>query len=157
MAWSNSKIFAAFVKDALDRTNNHDIDTNTIKAALYNNTPTPDNTVTAANSAYAAGQWITGNEVSHASHWAVGGQAITSLTVAAASTTVTFDGADTPSIDSATTLANVYGVLVYNDTLASPVADPGICYNYFGGVQSITSGSFTVVWNAAGICAISVA
>lgn len=157
MSWSNSKIFASFVKDVMDRTNAHDLDTDTIKAALYNNTPTPDNTVSAANSAYGAGQWVSGNEVSHVAHWAVGGQAITTKAVTATTTTIKFDGDDTPSIDSATTLANVYGCLVWNDTVATPVDGPGICYNYFGGVQSVTVGSFTIVWNASGIFTISVA
>ena len=157
MSWSNSKIFATFVKDAMDRTNPFDIDTDTVKAALYNNTGTPDNTVTAANSAYAVGQWVVGNEVSHVGNWAVGGIAITTKAVTVSTTTIKFDGDDTPSSTSAATLANVYGCLVYDDTLTTPVADQGICYNYFGGVQSVTVGSFTIVWNAAGIFTISVA
>lgn len=157
MAWSNSKIFAAFVKDVMDRTSTFDIDTDTVKAALYNNTGTPDNTVSSANSAYNAGQWVTGNEVSNSTNWTAGGIAITTKAVTASTTTIKFDGDDTPSATSTATLANVYGCLVYDDTLTTPVADPGICYNYFGGVQSVTSGSFTIVWNASGIFTISVA
>lgn len=157
MAWSNSKIFARYVKDNMDRTSAFDLDTDTIKAALYNNTTAPDNTVASASSAYNTGVWVVANEVSHVAHWAVAGQALSSVTVATSSTTITFDAADTASVDSATTLAAVFGCLVYDDSLTTPVADQGVCYNYFGGTQSVTSGSFTIVWNASGIMSISVA
>lgn len=156
MAWTNSKVFAAFIGDALDRTNTHDLDTDTPKVALYNNSITPDNTVTAANSAYNAGQWANTNEVSEAGQWAAGGVALSGHDITVATTTITFDASNTAS-GSAATLANVYGCLVHNDTLTSPVADPGICYNYFGGANSVTSGTLTVVWNASGIFTISVA
>jgi len=153
MAWANSKVFAVTVKDSLGANiTSFDIESNTFKAALYNNTTAPDNTVTAANTAYAVGQWVTGNEVSQAGQWAVGGVALASVTWALASATVTFDAADTAS-GAAATLANVYGALVYDDTVTTPVADQGLCYNYFGGVNSVTSGTLTVVWNASGIAA----
>ena len=56
---------------------------------------------------------------------------------------------------STTTLTAVFGCLVYDDTLTTPVADPGLSYNYFGGTNSVTSGTFTVVWNASGIFAFA--
>jgi len=157
MAWTNSKIFAVFVSNALDRTANFSLTADTVKAALYNNTPTPSNTVGAASAAYSADQWVTGNEQYQASHWTQGGIAITAKSTGFASTTISFTGANCASLDSATTLANVYGCLVYDDTLATPVAKQALCYNYFGGVQSVTSGSFTIVWNGSGIFTISVA
>lgn len=157
MAWTNSKIFAAFISNALDRTNVFSVTADTIKAALYNNTGTPDNTVAASGTAYSAAQWVTGNEVFQAAHWTQGGIAITAKSAAFATTTITYSGANCASLDSATTLANVYGTLVYDDTLTTPVAKQGMSYNYFGGVQSVTSGSFTIVWNGSGIFTISVA
>jgi hypothetical protein len=30
-----------------------------------------------------------------------------------------------------------------------------VCYNYFGGVNSVTDGTFTIVWNASGIFTIT--
>ena len=45
-------------------------------------------------------------------------------------------------------LAAVYGCLVYDDTL-TPKA--GVCYNYFGGTNSVTNGTFTIVWHANGV------
>ena len=47
----------------------------------------------------------------------------------------------------AVTRANVYGCLVYDSTVSSY----GLCYLYFGGVNSVTDGTFTVVFNASGI------
>jgi hypothetical protein len=128
-----------------------DLDSDTFKVALYNNTPTPDNDVTSANSAYNVGQWVTANEVFQAGQWAQGGVALTSPTVNTGTADVVFwDAADTAS-GSAATLANVFGCLVYDDTLTTPVADQGVCYNYFGGTNSVTNGTLTVVWHANGI------
>jgi hypothetical protein len=150
MAWTNSKIFRAFLADVLDNTTAMDLGADSIKVALYNNTPVPDNDVSAALSAYnaASSQWVTANEVSEAGQWAAGGVALTSQTVnAGTADKVFFDAADTAS-GSAADLANVYGCLVYDDTIATPVADQGICYNYFGGANSVVNGTFTVIWNA---------
>jgi hypothetical protein len=157
MAWSNSKIFEQAVLAFLDRTANIDMDADTFKAALYNNTTTPSNTVSAANSAYAVDQWVVANEVDNSTEWDAGGEPITADDVTTSSAVITYDGADTPSGGSSATLADVYGCLVYDDTLTTPVADQGICYNYFGGVNSVTNGTFTIQWNASGIFNISVA
>lgn len=152
MAWSNSKIFRPFLGDVLENAAAFDLGADSIKVALYDNDITPDNDVTAANSAYNVGQWVTtGNEVFEAGQWAQAGVALTSQTVDVATADVVFfDAADTAS-GSAADLANVYGCLVYDDTLTTPVADQGICYNYFGGANSVVNGTFTVVWSANGI------
>lgn len=155
MAWSNSKIFRPFVADVLGNVAAFDLDADTIKAALYNNTPTPSQDVTSANSAYNVGAWAVANELSDASEWTATGVALTSKTVdSGTAATVFFDAADTASGASAT-LANVHGCLVYDDTLTTPVADQGICYNYFGGAQSVTDGTFTIIWHANGIFRLS--
>src|SRR5688572_30136672 len=155
MAWSNSKIFMATIEDILENTTEIDLNSNTFKAALYDNDITPSQTVTSANTAYNAGQWATsGNEVADGAEWAAGGVALSSVTSGFSSNVYTFDAADTASGSSAT-LAAVFGCLVYSDTIATPVADQGICYNYFGGSNSVTNGTFTVVWNASGIFALT--
>lgn len=148
MAWSNSKVFGALLEDALARTAAFDLNSDTFKAALFDNTPTPDNTVSAANSALGAGQWASGQQSNGG--WSSGGLALTSVTWSRSGATTTWDAADLANATAAT-LSNVYGCLVYDDTLASPVADQGVCYNYFGGAASVTSGTFTIVWNASGI------
>lgn len=152
MAWSNSKIFRQFLADALGNTAALDLDSDTITVALYNNTGTPDQNVTAANSAYNAGQWVTANEVSSAGQWAAGGVNLASKVIDVSTNgVVMFDAADTASGATAT-LSAVFGCLVYENTLTTPVADQGICFNYFGGSQSVTSGTFTVQWSSNGIC-----
>lgn len=150
MAWTNSKIFRQYLADVLENTTAMDWVTDaSVKCALYDTDVTPDNDVSAANSAYNVGQWVTtGNEVSDGAEWAVGGVAIASRTLSVGTADVVLlDGADTASGTSAT-LAAVFGCLVYDDTIATPVADQGFCYNYFGGTQSVTDGTFTVVWHA---------
>lgn len=153
MAWSNSKIFSSFVTDSLNRTNAFDLNADTFKASLHNNSITPDQTVASASTAYNAGQWTTTNELSNGG-WAAGGVALTSVTSTFSSNVYTFDAADTAN-GSAATLTAVFGCLVYDDTLASVVNDQGVCFNYFGGTNSVTSGTFTIVWNASGIFALT--
>ena len=148
MAWSVSKIFLAFVEDCLENTSANDLDTDTHKAALYDNDITPDQTVATANTIYNAGQWTAaGNEVSDGTEWDAGGEPLTGVSSSFTSNVYTFDATNTPSGGSSATLANVYGCLVYDDT----TADHGICYNYFGGTNSVTDGTFTIIWHASGI------
>lgn len=152
MAWTNSKIFRPYLADVIDNTTAIDLGTDNFKVALYDNDITPDNDVTAANSAYNVGQWvITGNEVSEAGQWDAGGVALAGKTVNSASADIVFwDATDTAS-GTAADLANVFGCLVYDESLATPVDNQGVCYNYFGGGNSVVNGTFTVVWNANGI------
>lgn len=152
MAWSASKIFRAMLADVLGNVAAFDLDADTLKAALYDNDITPDANVTSANSAYNAGQWSSaGNEVFQAIQWPQGGVALAGQTLNSATSDVVFLDANDTASGSAATLANIYGCLVYDDTLAAPVADQGICYNYFGGTNSVVNGTFTVAWHANGI------
>lgn len=151
MAWTNSKVFRPFLADVLGNVAQFDLDADVFKVALYNNTITPDNDVTSALSAYNTGQWITAQEVSQAVQWPAGGVALSGVSLNSGTADVVFfDAADTAS-GSAATLANVFGCLVYDDTLAAPVSKQGVCYNYFGGTNAVTNGTLTVVWHANGI------
>ena len=152
MAWSASKIFIATLEDILENRTAVDLDGDTFKVALYNNSITPDQTVASANTAYNAGQWASANEVTESGQWAAGGVALASVTSAFSSNVYTFDATDTAS-GAAADLASVYGCEVYSDTITTPVADQGLCYNYFGGSNSVVNGTFTVVWNVSGILA----
>jgi hypothetical protein len=154
MAWSNSKIFSAFITDSLNNTAALDLNSDTIEAALFDNSITPSQTVTSANTAYGAGVWASGG-VGDTPSWPALGRPLASIASGFASNVFTFDAADTVSADATTDLANVYGCLVYDHTLVAPVADQGICFNYFGGANSVVSGTFTVVWNASGILALT--
>lgn len=151
MAWSNSKIFMALIEDVLENVTAMDLDGDTHHAALYDNDITPDQTVTSANTAYNAGQWASaGNEVFEAGPWPQGGVALSGVTSSRTSNVYTFDASDTAS-GSGADLANVFGCLVYDNTIASPVADQGISFNYFGGSNSVVNGTFTIVWHTNGI------
>ena len=98
--------------------------------------------------------WASGG-VSDASGWPAAGRTLGSVTSTFSSNVYTFDAADTVSADTTTDLTNVYGCLIYDDTITTPVADQGICYNYFGGANTVTNGQFTVVWNVSGIFALT--
>jgi hypothetical protein len=152
MAWSASKIFMALIEDLMENTTEMDLNSDSIKIALYDNDITPDQTVTSANTAYDAGQWTaSGNEVADGAEWAAGGQALDSVTSTRSSNVYTFDAADETSAGTSATLAAFFGLLVYDDT----VSDNGICYNYFGGTNTVTDGTLTVIFNASGIFTIT--
>jgi hypothetical protein len=153
MAWSASGVFVATLEAVLENSQAIDLDLDAIKIALYDNDITPDKTATLANTAYNAGQWTaSGNEVADGSEWPATGQALGSITSGISSNVYTFDAADEVSDGTSATLANVYGCLVYDDA----VSDYGICYLYFGGVNSVTDGTFTVAFNASGIFTVTV-
>lgn len=138
--------------DALGNVAAFDLDADAIKVALYDNDITPDSNVTAANSAYNAGQWTSAlNEVFEAITWPQGGVVLGGQTLNSATNDVVFLDANDTASGAGANLANVFGCLVYDDTLAAPVVDQGICYNYFGGSNSVVNGTLTVVWNANGI------
>lgn len=151
MAWSASSVFVAYVHDSLTRTAAFSPTSDTVNAALFNNTTAPDNTVAAASSAYNTGVWVTANEQSNGG-WSAGGLALGTKAMANSSNVCAFSAANTANVSSAT-LANCYGALVYDATLSTPVSKQGICFNYFGGANSVTAGTFTIVWNAGGIFA----
>ena len=155
MAWSDSRVFVATLEDALESTITYNIEGDTFKAALYDNTITPDATVASAATARGGGVWTTA-EVFDTTNWDQFGEPLTSTTSTFSGTVYTFDAANTPQGGASCTLGSVFGCLVYNDTITTPVADQGICFNYFGGEQSVTGGTFTIVWHGSGIFTISV-
>src|SRR3990167_2376738 len=157
MSWTASKIFSAFVTDALNDTAAMNVDADNIKAALYNDAITPSQTVTSVNAAYGGGVWTAGSapNIQDATGWPFVGRQLLSVTSTFASNVYTYDAADTVSANDTTTIVSAYGTLVYNDTITTPVADQALSYHYFGGAQAVTSGRFTVVWNTSGICALT--
>lgn len=129
----------------------------TVKVALFNNTTTPDNTAARTSTGFNTGQWTTTNEVTDATNWVSGGRALASKTTAVATNVFTFDAADLAGGGNVT-ITNAYGCFVYDDTITvgtGGIADQGICYNAFGSAQSVTAGTFTIVWNASGIFTVT--
>jgi hypothetical protein len=151
MAWSNSKIFSSFITDALNGTAAYDLNSDTLTAAIFDNTITPSQTVASASAAYGAGVWASG-EASNGG-WSAGGLNLASVTSGFSSNVYTLDAADLANGSAATTTA--YGTLVYDNTLTTPVADQAVSFNYFGGAASVTAGTLTIVWNASGILALT--
>jgi len=154
MAWTNSKIFREWMKQAyqVSGTGYTGLDSDTVKAALFNNTVTPDQDAAVGSTGYNTGTWTTGNEVTDATNWVAGGRALASkvfdTTVAV---TFFFDAADLAG-GGTVTLTATHGCLVYDDTItAGTVADQGVSYHYFGGAQQVTAGTFTIIWHANGL------
>lgn len=134
----------------------------TIKAALFDNDITPDKDAQLTHTGYNASgsQWVaSGNEVTSSTDWPAGGIALTSKTLTDQGSGIfQFDAADTTHSNTVT-LASVHGCLVYDDTITvgtGGIADQGISYHWFGGAQSVTSGTFTIVWHASGLFRITV-
>jgi hypothetical protein len=137
-------------------TNYVSLTADTVKAALFNNTGTPDRTVAASSSGYNTGQWVTANEVTGSSQWVAGGVALSSAAINAASGVVTYSASNITGT-ATVTMSGIYGVLVYDSTITGgTVAKQGICFNYFGGAQQVTSGTFSINWNASGIFTFTV-
>lgn len=151
MAWNNSKVFRSFLAERMRNGNAADLDGGSFKAALFNNAITPDQNATAALSTYnaATSQWVTANEVidsTGGTDWPAGGRPLGSLVINDGSAGVVFwDAADVVSGTTAD-LANATGTLVYESALGI-----GVCYNYFGGANSVVNGTFTIIWAANGI------
>jgi len=132
--------------------------TDTINVALFNNTTSPDASAAVGSTGFNTGQWVTANEVTDATNWVSGGRALASKTyssLAAGSQTtagsVNFDAADLAG-GGTLTITNAYGCLVYDNSItAGTVAKQGLCFNYFGGAQTVTGGTFTIVWDATGV------
>jgi hypothetical protein len=152
MAWADSHVFRPYIADIMGNTTAMDLNTDaSFKVALYNNSITPDRNATSANSAYNVSAWATAQEVSQTVTWPAGGVALASISLDSSVSGVVFwDAADTAS-GAAATLTGFFGCLVYDDTITTPVADQGVCFNYFGGSQTVTGGVATIVWNANGI------
>jgi hypothetical protein len=162
---ASSKIFSAFMHDSVNRTGTASLSSATVKAALYNDSITPNQLVTAANSSYAAGVWTGGSSpnvvdtgTGAPAGWPYVGRPLawgsaTKLTTFA-DATLKYDADDTVSA-SATTTVTTYGCLVYDDA-STVTADQAFCYISFGGgAQTVTLGTFTIVWNSSGVLSIA--
>ena len=105
----------------------------TFNLALYTSSATLNKSTTA---------YTTSNEVSGSGYTAKG-NALTSVTPVADSTTAVCDFADT-SFTSASFTAR--GCMIFND---SATGDPAVCVIDFGSDKTVTSGTFTIQFPAA--------
>jgi hypothetical protein len=114
-----------------------------VKMALIKVSPT--GTYGAASTSYAN---ITGNsdEVASGGGYTTGGNALTNNGVATSGTTAFADFADT-SWTSATFSATAS--MIYNNAQNGPTVTPSISTHDFGGTQTVTAGTFTIVFPTA--------
>lgn len=154
MAWTNSKVFREWLIQAYSAsgTGYTGLDSDTVNVALFNNTVTPDQDAVVGSTGFNTGTWTTGNEVIDATNWVSGGRPLAGKAVTApAAATVMFDATDLAGGGNVT-ITNAFGCLVYDNTItAGTVNKQGVSYHFFGGAQSVTAGTFTVIWHANGI------
>lgn len=125
-----------------------DLNSDTIKVALATSTYTPD------QDAHDYFNDIT-NEVSGTGYTAGGatlGSAAVSYT--GGTNTFAFDGAD---VSWTTSTITARYAIVYDSTPGTSATNPLICYVDFGADVSTTAGTFSIVWDSAGLCTVTVA
>jgi hypothetical protein len=141
-----AKYYGKFFNALADKT--IDLNSDTIKVALATSSYTPD------QDAHDFFNDIT-NEVTGTGYTA-GGATLGSPTFSytGASNVWAFDGADVAWTTS--TITARYAI-VYDSTPGTAATNPLICYVDFGADVSTTAGTFTITWDAAGICTVTVA
>jgi len=155
MVWVDSRIFQqAMLNPIAGRswttaapTTYSSLSADTINVALFG-TLTPDKTAAVGSTGYNTGVWVTGSEVTDATNWVAGGRALASKAFAidTGSSSICFSAANLAG-GGTVTLTAFFGCFVYDFTItAGTVAKQGLCYNYFGGSQTVTGGTFTILW-----------
>jgi len=147
MAWSGSAAFRQLIADMIGNTTAFDYDADTMKLAGFDNTITPDKNVSAAASAYGAGVWASGG-VSGTNFPAAGLTLASKTVLVSTNNVVTVDAADLAV--TGTSLTNLTGLLCYDDSLTTPVADQGQSYHYLGGSNTVT-GDVNLILSANGL------
>lgn len=167
MTWSGTanRVFGAFVNNPMLGvtgasgaglpTGYQGLATDVVKCALYNNTTTPDATAAVASTGYNTGQWVTANEVTGGTDWVAGGRTLAGDAFAFSGSAVTYSANNLTS--AATASFTAYGCLVYDSSISGgTVAKQGVCYLDFGGAQTVSAGTFSLIWNAGGIFSVTV-
>ena len=132
-----SGIYTRFKANLMNKVVNLGVDT--INVALYDDTAVFTATDTDYNSA---------NELATAGGYTQGGAALAGMVVDDSTATVKWDANDL-SWTSATFSA--YKAAIYDVTATNDL----ICFIDFGGVKTVTAGTFTLQWDAAGIITLS--
>jgi hypothetical protein len=168
---AQSSQFRQHIADFLTRTAGYTVTWNdatagAYKVALFGDTGTPNKDATALLSAYAAAgsPWAVPNEVTDAGgYWPAGGVDLVNPSFSLAAGELKFDADPTTGLTAAGTLADVFGDLLYftpaGGTTPNVVPNQGLAFHAFtdgGGVgESVNGGTFTIVWNPAGILLIT--
>ena len=139
------KFYGLAIKSAFNK--EIDLDTDTIKVMLCTSAYVPD------QDAHQYKSSVT-NEVTGTGYTAGGATLGTkTVTYTGATNVFAFDAADV-TWPSSTITARF--AVVYDDTPATDATKPLIGYVDFGADVSTTSGTFTLTWDAAGVCTVTV-
>lgn len=109
----------------------------TIKVMLLDNSH-------AFNAAHTVNTDVNGNELAASGNYSTGGATLAGQAVAMASNTATWDATDTAW---ASATFSAYHAVIYDTTNSNSL----ICSIDFGGVQTVSAGTFTIQWDADGI------
>ena len=161
MGWTDSRIFTQAILNPLLAAawstaepggyGANGLSTDTVNGALFGVTSTPDKDAAVGSTGYSTGVWITANEVTDATNWVAGGRALSGKSFSSSTGIVNLT-ASSLSGGGTVTITAAYGILVYdNNITGGTVAKQGICFNYFGGSQGVSGGTFTVNWDATGV------
>ena len=170
MAWSVSAIFQQAMKNPITlgvgTNNGTGIPTSygatgllgdTVNVAAFGVSTTPDKTAVVTSTGYNTGTWTAGGNEVTGTNWAAGGVSVGTTktwTLDSGSSSMCYQVTAPTAGQTSTanvTLAAFYGVLVYDSTItAGTVAKQGICFNYFGGTQTVTANTFTILWATPG-------
>lgn len=118
-----------------------DLEADTIKVMLLNNSHTFTATHNVATD-------VTANQLGSGNGYTTGGATLANKAVTQAATTK-WDADDTAWTASTFT---AYHAVIWDDTIAT---DDLICSIDFGGAVTVTAGTLTIVWNAAGIITLA--
>ncbi|MCC5574495.1 hypothetical protein IMZ11_02420 [Microtetraspora sp. AC03309] len=151
MAITQSGIYVSTIVDVFDTTQlAMNLDADTLKAALYGASITPDFNAAAASAAYGAGVY-SGTELTGTGYTA-GGATLASTTFTGASGVATFDAADVSWASS--TISGARGVLIYDSTLTGKNA---LVLVDLGSSYSTSAGTLAISWSASGIFRLALA
>jgi hypothetical protein len=145
MAWARSGWHNTWLWDCLGATGTSDATlSHTMRAALFDNTVTPDGTSPAPMARYGTGQWASG-EVTDPPGWPAGGLVVPGVAaiVGGGTAEAVIAGGAVTAAGPATLLP--FGDMVY-DSVNTDEAGLAFCFHNYGGPVPVNAGSFTITW-----------
>ena len=130
----------------------HNQETDSIRVGLVTSATTP--AVTTADPRWGAGgstNWST-NEVAAGGNYVAGGPSIANPSVTLIGGAGVFDGDDISILQDGANPTDALWGIIYNDTAAGKQV---IGYIDLGAVTDLSSGDFSIAWNAAGISSMN--